>query len=156
MAQIRYIVGDATAPIGDGNKLIIHICNNRGGFGKGFALALAEKWPEAKHSYKAWHNFDRGNFQLGEARYHFMERYIWVVHMIAQEGYSSPGKPAIRYDALRKCLRRVAGFASVLGASIHCPRIGAGLAGGDWVVIEKMIQEELVDKGFDVFVYDLE
>jgi hypothetical protein len=33
--------------------------------------------------------------------------------------------------------------------------MGAGLAGGDWSVIEKMIQEELCDWGIPVTVYDL-
>jgi len=32
--------------------------------------------------------------------------------------------------------------------------IGAGLAGGIWSKIEALIQEELVDKGLEVTVYE--
>ncbi len=35
------------------------------------------------------------------------------------------------------------------------PRMGAGLAGGNWVAIEKLIRHELSDKGISVTVYDL-
>jgi len=33
--DIKYIKGDATNPAGEGNKLIVHICNDIGGWGKG-------------------------------------------------------------------------------------------------------------------------
>lgn len=41
--EILYIKGDATAPIGSGVKVITHICNDIGGWGKGFVLALSKK-----------------------------------------------------------------------------------------------------------------
>ena len=40
--------------------------------------------------------------------------------------------------------------------SIHMPRIGCGLAGGDWKTIENIIQRTFVDiANVDVYVYDL-
>ncbi len=44
MIQINYVKGDATAPIGIGNKIIVHICNDIGRWGKGFVMALSKKW----------------------------------------------------------------------------------------------------------------
>jgi O-acetyl-ADP-ribose deacetylase (regulator of RNase III) len=44
--------------------------------------------------------------------------------------------------------------ASELHASVHLPRIGAGLAGGDWEIFSALIQKCLVDKGISVTVYD--
>jgi hypothetical protein len=35
------------------------------------------------------------------------------------------------------------------------PRIGCGLAGGDWNKIEAIINETLGEKGLDVTVYDI-
>lgn len=32
MTEIKYIVGDATSPIGEGLKIIPHVCNDQGGF----------------------------------------------------------------------------------------------------------------------------
>jgi hypothetical protein len=40
--------------------------------------------------------------------------------------------------------------------SIHMPRIGCGLGGGDWSVVEEAILATLVDiYGLSVTVYDL-
>ena len=35
--QINYLKGDATVPLGDGPKIIVHVCNDIGEWGKGFA-----------------------------------------------------------------------------------------------------------------------
>ena len=39
MTAIQYLTGDATAPTASGNKIIAHVCNDIGGWGKGFVLA---------------------------------------------------------------------------------------------------------------------
>ena len=65
------------------------------------------------------------------------------------------GSPPVRYEAIRAALARVAGFANKHAASVHMPRIGAGLAGGDWGVIEGIIVEELCGRAVRVTVYDL-
>lgn len=51
--------------------------------------------------------------------------------------------------------KKVALFAMEQKASIHMPRIGCGLAGGKWELIEQIIKEELIDKEIAVTVYDL-
>jgi hypothetical protein len=43
MTDIQYRIGDATAPTTDGNKFIAHICNDIGGWGKGFVLAISKR-----------------------------------------------------------------------------------------------------------------
>jgi len=35
------------------------------------------------------------------------------------------------------------------------PRIGCGLAGGDWSRVEEIINEVLIEAGVEVYVYDL-
>ncbi|EGJ73150.1 hypothetical protein STTU_0361 [Streptomyces sp. Tu6071] len=44
--EITYVRGDATAPRGRGPRVIAHVCDDRGGWGKGFVLALSRRWPE--------------------------------------------------------------------------------------------------------------
>ena len=44
---------------------------------------------------------------------------------------------------------------SLEGTLIHMPRIGCGLAGGNWDQIEPLLEEHLAMAGFDVRVYDL-
>ncbi|MFE3494555.1 hypothetical protein [Streptomyces sp. NPDC059175] len=41
-----------------------------------------------------------------------------------------------------------------LGASVHMPRIGCGLAGGRWSRVEPLVVERLVARGVAVTVYD--
>lgn len=64
--EIQYIKGDATSPQAKGTKIICHICNNLGGWGKGFVLAISKRWPEPEKQYREWHRFRAENdFELG-------------------------------------------------------------------------------------------
>ncbi|GGN44191.1 hypothetical protein GCM10012285_26520 [Streptomyces kronopolitis] len=49
---------------------------------------------------------------------------------------------------------RVADGARRLGASVHMPRIGCGLAGGVWSRVEPLISVRLARGGIPVTVYD--
>ena len=49
---------------------------------------------------------------------------------------------------------KLAVAAKELGASVHMPRIGTGLAGGKWELIEPLILEKLIAAGVKVYVYD--
>ena len=43
---IQYLKGDATAPKTHGKKIIVHVCNDIGKWGKGFVLAISKRWKE--------------------------------------------------------------------------------------------------------------
>lgn len=150
--MITYLTGDATVPQGEGLKMLVHICNNIGGWGSGMVVSISARWPEPEQKYREWFK-NKENFSLGEIQLVPVSDDIIVVNMIAQSGYSTRTKPAIRYDALKVCLAKVAEKAKELGASVHMPFIGAGLAGGDFDIIKKIIAEELKD--LDIFIYSL-
>lgn len=155
MTNIKYVVGDATNPIGDGNKLIIHVCNDINAWGAGFVLALSKKWPETKKRYHEWHK-KYGKLELGNIQAVQVEKDIAVINMIGQNGIQSKnGKPPIRYGAIDKCLSKVGDLAIKYNASVHGPRFGAGLAGGDWSFIEKLIHDHLCLRHIPVTIYDL-
>lgn len=63
--------------------------------------------------------------------------------------------PPVRYDCIAEGLYRTAEVASKMNASVHCPRFGCGLAGGEWNRIERLIQGILIPYNIPVFVYDL-
>lgn len=159
MNQITYLKGDATNPQVQGPKIIAHICNDIGAWGKGFVLAVSKKWERPELSYKRWKKtsyylgapFSRGEIQLIK-----VGEDTWVANMIAQEGiYPKHGVPPIRYDSLKECLVKLADDASVEKASVHMPRIGCGLAGGKWDRVEAIINETLVQRKVPVYIYDL-
>jgi O-acetyl-ADP-ribose deacetylase (regulator of RNase III) len=151
---IEYLHGDATRPATPGPKLIVHVCNDGGAWGAGFVLAVSKRWPQPKSRYREWHGRGDGSFKLGEVQPVKVEQDTWVVNMIGQVRYSDDGGPPIRYGALRSCLREVARLAMKLGASVHMPRIGCGLAGGSWDMVGPIVEQELHD--LQVLVYDLD
>ncbi|HEY8097174.1 MAG TPA: hypothetical protein VIE65_13910 [Methylobacter sp.] len=148
---ISYVQGDATLPIGNGEKCIIHIVNDAGRWGRGFVLSLSSRWPRLRSEYINWSL--QKDFQLGAVSYSEAEPGIYVAHMIAQQGIrTTGGRPPIRYDSLELCLRRVASMAQSMKWSIHMPRIGCGLAGGKWNVVEPLVISAL--GFFPITVYD--
>lgn len=124
--------------------------------GKGFVLAVSRRWPEPEAAYRAWHRERaRNDFGLGAAQFVQVERYVWVANLVGQRGIrtGSKGVP-VRYEAIDAALGLLAGKAAELGASVHMPRIGCGLAGGKWSRVEPLVMERLVKPGIAVTVYD--
>jgi O-acetyl-ADP-ribose deacetylase (regulator of RNase III) len=155
---LLFLTGDATDPQAEGNLIIAHICNSLGGWGKGFVLAISKLWPQPEEEYRRWHRLRADNdFELGAVQFVQVTPCIWVANMIAQEGMKTGknGSP-IRYEALELCLKQVADKAIETESSVHMPRIGCGLAGGRWDLIEPIVLRTLDMKGIAVTVYDLE
>ncbi|MFI8519747.1 macro domain-containing protein [Streptomyces sp. NPDC085481] len=157
MSVIEYVRGDATAPRGKGVKIVAHVCNDLGGWGKGFVLAVSRRWPEPEAAYRRWHRERaRNDFGLGAAQFVQVGPALWVANLVGQRGIRtgrSSGVP-VRYEAIDAALVRLADKAEGLGASVHMPRIGCGLAGGKWERVEPLIAERLVARGIGVTVYD--
>lgn len=158
--MISYVEGDATDPVGDGTKIIAHVCNDAGGWGAGFVVALSKRWPGPEMVYRDWFRGGQsdtsGTFTLGAVAFVAVAPHTTVANMIAQHGYGDEDGPPIRYDAVRACLTRVADYAAVKRSSVHMPRIGCGLAGGSWEDIEPIIEQTLCAKGIPVTVYDFD
>ncbi|ACU71839.1 Appr-1-p processing domain protein [Catenulispora acidiphila DSM 44928] len=161
MTEITYVVGDATDPVGDRPQIIAHIVNDVGAWGAGFVLALSRRWPEPEAQYRRvfresmekWGRFPGLDavfmVKVGEG--------LHVANMVAQHGTRGRDNPhPLDYGALRKCLRIVGTGALMMGASVHMPRIGCGLAGGRWGLVEPLIVEQLCSRGVPVAVYDLQ
>jgi O-acetyl-ADP-ribose deacetylase (regulator of RNase III) len=150
--MIKYVKGDATKPLGEGQKIITHCCNNVGAWGAGFVLALSRRWPHVEQAYRNLKSYD-----LGEVQFVRAEETILVANIIGQDGISDGGyrnPTPIRYEAIEHGLRTVAYVASheSMPSTIHMPRMGCGLAGGSWDKMEPIIKETLA--GLSVTVYD--
>jgi len=154
---LNYIKGDATKPIGTGNRIITHCCNNLGFWNAGFVKALSRRWSTPERAYRSWAaGNERLPFALGNVQFVKVETGLCVANLIGQSGISSQRRtPPIRYDAIRKGLTAVRELALTHNASIHMPRMGAGLARGDWNQVAQIIESELCNHGLRVTVYDL-
>lgn len=163
--QFCYLIGDATKPVctyGDDNQIIAHICNNKGGWGAGFVLALSKlsKLPENayRNAFKNNKDFGLGFVDFVTVKEHNnMEKGLIVANMVAQNGYKSEKNPIpLSYKYLEECLDKLGEYASKVNATIHMPKIGTGLAGGDWEIISQLINNKLCSRGLRVYVYKME
>jgi|SRR5581483_2372308 len=157
--MINYLVGDATDPRVTGNKIIAHVCNDIGGWGRGFVLSVSKKWSEPEAVYRQGKDLTLGSVMFVPVSHTdtTIQETIYVANMIGQRGViaAEDGTPPIRYEAIETCLGRVRAFALQLGgASVHMPRIGCGLAGGKWSKMEPIIERAL--DGIDTYVYDFD
>lgn len=155
MKPIRYVTGDATCPVGDGPKIIVHVCNDLGKWGKGFVLAISRRWKAPELAYKAGFAAP-AHPSLGDVQFVPVTPTLTVANLIGQHGIATRTSktPPVRYDAIREGLAKVGSRARESGASVHMPRIGCGLAGGDWARVEPLIAESLSAADIDVTVYD--
>ena len=153
--SITYLLGDATDPPGDEDKLIVHLVNDKTANwgGRGFAPQLRARYPGLQESFRDWAH-EPGALALGRVHVHEIEPGLRIATMVAQHGYGSrAAKIPLRYGALEECMRAVRDDLSEHPAAVHMPRIGAGQAGGDWNVIAEMLTRQLLDVASDVTVY---
>ena len=154
---IIHLAGNVTNPTEgpDGIKIIIQCCNDIGAYGAGVSGAISGKWPKVAKEYYKWSE-NLKTFKLGAVQFIPVEDKIIVANMIGQHrvGTGSNGTPPIRYEAIAECLDKVVEKAIEQNATIHAPRFGAGLAGGDWDKISELIEKHVVSKGKSVYIYD--
>ena len=153
--SIKYVKGDATTPHDSGNKIIVHVCNDVGGWGKGFVMAISRRWSEPESEYRKWYK-SKENFDLGQVQFVKVNEDTWVANVIGQRDIRKDkyGIAPIRYEAVKEGLQKIEHFAKVNKASVHMPRIGCGLAGGTWDKMEPIIKEAFSDESIAVTVYD--
>lgn len=164
MGQIHYVIGDASDPVrvNEDPVIIAHVCNDKGGWGSGFVVALSNRDQRPEQMYRVcWAS---SHMPLGEVSMSLYDpkgqerdQNIFVANMIAQHGFKSADNPVpLDYKVLWECLVTVGEEAADMSATVHMPRIGCGLGGGDWTKVEDIIQRALVDLyHLDVYVYDL-
>jgi O-acetyl-ADP-ribose deacetylase (regulator of RNase III) len=144
---MKYIKGDL---IKDALQfdVITHGCNCFCNMGSGIAPQIKESFPEAWEKDKATIKGDRS--KLGTITY-TMKTKPTVINSYTQFGCNRQNIN-IDYDAVRGAMRCIKKLFS--GKKIGMPKIGAGLARGDWEIIELIINEELGGEDVTVVIWD--
>lgn len=155
-SPIRYVHGDVMEPRGHGAKIICQMVNDRAvRWGGGVARRFARRYPEAEDAFAAEMTSHPARERLGRVILVRLNEEVHLASIVAQEGFGPSLFPRVRYQALRTGLAQVAARASADRASVHMPRIGTGAAGGEWSVVEELVETEFVRRGLPVTVYDL-
>lgn len=156
----------------EGNfDVIAHGCNCLSTMGAGIAPQMAKAFGCDRFFMETWGPnieklgcIDFETFVLGEKTIWSLSEYknnrnepeLTVVNAYTQYSYGrnhldGVSKP-IDYEALTLCMRKI--NVVFKGKHIGLPKIGAGLAGGDWERIKQIIQTELVDCDVTVVIYE--
>lgn len=146
---MKQVSGDLLKLAEEGQfDVIVHGCNCFVTMGAGIARQIARKFPEA---YAADCETLSGDIsKLGTFSFHSYPN-LTVVNAYTQYHYKiTEGTVNVNYDAIREVFNAIKRVFT--GKRIGIPKIGAGLAGGCWKVIEKIIEEEM--KGEDITVVE--
>jgi O-acetyl-ADP-ribose deacetylase (regulator of RNase III) len=137
-------------------SVLIHGCNAQGRMGSGIALGIKREFPEAFQAYQRAHLTD--GLKLGTVVW-ATSRGKLIGNAITQQFYGrEPGKRYVSYDAVRQIMRYISlirttgGMDPKWGDKVAMPKIGAGLAQGDWKTIAEIIEEDSTD--FQPIVYE--
>ena len=117
--------------------VIVHGCNCHCTMGAGIAKSIKQQFPEA---YAADCQTEKGSkAKMGTYSKAKIEQ-VTVINAYTQFNWRGKGC-LVYYEAVRQVFRAIKKDFS--GKKIGYPLIGAGLAGGDWEIIAKIIDEEL-------------
>lgn len=131
--------------------LIAHGCNCFCTMGAGIAKGIRAAFPAAFDADLATSRGDRA--KLGSCTFAEVDLNgtpLVVVNAYTQFDYRGSG-PKVDYDAVRSCFRWIRQQHS--GKRIGLPKIGAGLAGGDWERIAGIVGEEMTGEDVTVVEY---
>lgn len=121
--------------------VIVHGCNCFNTMGAGIARSIKAHFPEAFYADLATNKGSKEKLgTISSARIHGDEGHLDVVNAYTQFRYRGTG-PKVDYAAVESCFSLVA--KNYPNARIGYPAIGAGLAGGDWTKIAKIIDMSL-------------
>jgi O-acetyl-ADP-ribose deacetylase (regulator of RNase III) len=139
---MKELHGDVISLALAGNfDVIVHGCNCFCTMGAGIAKAIRHHFPEAYAADLATSCGDRNKLGSYSAATLIREgRELTVVNAYSQYHFHGTGV-LVDYQAVRRVFAAIAG--DFCGKRIGYPKIGAGLAGGDWAVLATIINEEL-------------
>ncbi|MGE0701821.1 MAG: macro domain-containing protein [Hyphomicrobiaceae bacterium] len=150
---MRTMTGDLIALAKAGTfDVIAHGCNCMHSMGGGLAAQIRHQIPEAYAADLATRRGERA--KLGTCSVAVIETpagRLTVVNAYTQFAPSTGHGVDVDYDAVRRCMRWIGD--TYRGKRIGLPLIGAGLAGGDWPTIERIIAEELHGENVTIVKY---
>jgi O-acetyl-ADP-ribose deacetylase (regulator of RNase III) len=140
---IKVIKGDALSPETDNPTIIAHVVNDIGAWGAGFVNIISKRWKKPEEMYRKLCKKIDKDLLPGAIQVVDVEENLFICNMFAMNGiFNAKTNPhPLNYDRLLFCLKTLrykAERENIL--HIQMPKIGAGLARGNWEVILKLIR----------------
>jgi O-acetyl-ADP-ribose deacetylase (regulator of RNase III) len=157
---MKYIKGDLLELFDQGEfDVIIHGCNCQKKMKSGIAGQIAQKYPIVPE--RDLMTTDEANSKLGTVDFIHLPDSRIICNAYTQLNYGRDKDVVyVDYHALSLCFNRIENYLSNLEylygkqLKIGIPKIGAGLANGDWKTIECIIEEESRFLDITVVEYD--
>ena len=147
---MKQVKGDLIKLAKDGVfDVICHGCNCYCKMGAGIAKSIRMTFPEAWYADKDTEPGDKK--KLGTITWAQCGS-VAVVNAYTQFTYWEKDKVLLEYDALRSCFEKIKEEFS--GRKIGIPKIGAGLALGNWEDIVAIIDEVMRDEDITFVEYE--
>lgn len=139
--------------------IVAHGVNCRGGFGKGIAGQIAKLYPHVREKYLEKHRGE--GWKLGDVQYVLANDVLVIANCATQDEYWNLGddrnRVYVNYQAIQTVMEKLLLRANTAHGSLRSaaiigmPRIGAGLAGGDWKRIEATVNEVFAETVIRVY-----
>ena len=152
--MLKYEKGNLVTAWLDGEvDVLIHQANCFNTFGSGIAKEIRERIPEA---YQADLKTERGSvLKLGDYTMYEAPNGQMVINLYGQYDYGRTGRRYTEYGSLHLGLDLLSGNLSYSKPYvIGLPKLGCGLGGGDWAIVESLVDLHL-SGWWDVVVYEL-
>lgn len=143
---IEVLKGDLLEKIDEFN-VIVHGCNCFCVMGAGIALQIKKKFPQA---YMADLDTVAGDKSKLGTYTKAMHNQTTIINAYTQ--YNTTNEVNVDYNAIREVFTKLNKHYS--GSLVGIPKIGAGLAGGDWDKIYNIISEVTPDLYIKVIEYE--
>ncbi len=131
-------------------NVIGHGCNCKGGFGSGIAGQIKEQFPKVREEYIKYHN--NIGWALGDVQLVSVDSFI-IANCATQKEYLPRGICHADYHAIERICAKLRHFCKEDDLTLALPRIGCGLAGGDWEKVKTIYNRVFHD--MDIKVYYL-
>lgn len=137
-------------------KYIAHGVNCRGAMGSGVAKVLFTECPKIREDYlnyfeRVVKSYGTPNEQLLGRVQHIEDGDRTYLNCFTQNYFGYKGHKLVSYDAIHTCFRKMVQDGV---KEVAIPKIGSGLAGGNWDIISQIIDDATLDK-LDVYVYHI-
>ena len=152
---MKYVKGDL---LNAEETVIAHGCNCQGVMGSGVALAVKNKYP---YAYIQYVKDIKSGRQLGDCSFYMEadDKINKIVLSLLTQEYFGTDRRQVNYAAIVYSLIHALNIADLDYdfeiKTIAIPKIGAGLGGGDWNIIEAILKDFELMCDIEFVVYEL-